>query len=250
MTRKIFIIPTIFIIFVTVAVAQTNDDGGEAYNRGTQAAQAGNFRLAKMYYETALDAVKREKFGAPTVDEAKIRYNLGVCAFRVNNSAEAVKHLQQAIDLSGKKYQKAFYALGMAETALENWKAAREAFRSAINLKNDDGEAWFDLALVFVREKNYEDAAEAFRAAIKHGASNIAASHNNLGVISAFGGDPNQAEREFQIAVSESEGKFAIASRNLQILRAFLKNRQPELLAKLEINQSENKSGEVKNNER
>jgi Tfp pilus assembly protein PilF len=135
----------------------------------------------------------------------------------------------------------------MAEAELGNWKAAKESYLSAIHLKKDDAEAWFDLALIFCREKNYEQAAKGFRAAIQYGASDLAASHNNLGVILAFGGAIDSAEAEFQIAVSQAGEKFTEAGQNLQILRAFRQNRQPELLAKLEINQKKILNDEVKN---
>ncbi len=103
------------------------------------------------------------------------------------------------------------------------------------------------MALIFCRERNYEQAEKSFRAAIKYGASDSAASHNNLGVILAFTGAIDSADAEFQIAVSQAGEKFPEAGRNLQILRAFRQKHQPELLAKLEINQKENTNGEAKN---
>lgn len=116
-------------------------------------------------------------------------------------------------------------------------EAAKESCLSAINLKKDDAEAWFDLALIFYREKNYQQAAEGFRTTIEYDASHSAASHYNLAVILAFGGAIDLAEAKFLIAVSQTGEKFPEAGQNLQILRAFRQNRQPELLAKLEINQ-------------
>lgn len=243
--RKFFDVLLVFIICASPAFAQS-EGGSEAFNQGTLAANAGRFQLAKMYYESALESLKQA--GLNNSDEtAKIEYNLGVCNFRLGESGEAVKHFKVAVRLSDGKYQKAFYALGMAETELGNWKAAKESYLAAINLKKDDAEAWFDLALIFCREKNYEQAAKGFRAAIKYGASDLAASHNNLGVILAFGGAIDSAEAEFQIAVSQADEKFPEANQNLQILRAFRQNRKPELLAKLEINQKKILNDEVKN---
>ncbi|MBA3693811.1 MAG: tetratricopeptide repeat protein [Acidobacteria bacterium] len=232
--RKIYVVLLVFIIYGSAAFAQS-EGASEAFNRGTSAANDGQFQLAKMYYESALESLKQAGLNS-SAQAAKIEYNLGVCNFRLGESGEAVKHFKLAVRLRDGKYQKAFYALGMAQTELGNWKAARESYISAINLKKDDPEAWFDLALIFCCEKNYDKAAEVFRAAIKYGASDLAASHNNLGVILAFGGAIDSAEAEFQVAVSQADEKFPVARQNLQILRAFRQKHQPELLAKLEIN--------------
>lgn len=243
--RKIYVVLLVLIIYASAAFAQS-DTEREAFNKGTSAATAGHFSLAKMYYESALESLTQTGLGN-YAEAAKIEYNLGVCYFRSGESAEAVKHFNEAVRLSDGKYQKAFYALGLAETELGNWKMAKGSYLSAINLKKNDAEAWFDLALIFCRERNYEQAEKSFRAAIKYGASDLAASHNNLGVILAFDGAIDSAEAEFQIAVSQADEKFPEAGRNLQILHAFRRKHQPELLAKLEINQKENTNGEAKN---
>ncbi len=243
--RKVYVVLLVFIIYASAAFAQS-EGASEVFNRGTSAANDGQFQLAKMYYESALESLKQAGLNS-SAQAAKIEYNLGVCNFRLGESGEAVKHFKVAVRLRDGKYQKAFYALGMAEAELGNWKAAKESYLSAIHLKKDDAEAWFDLALIFCREKNYEQAAKGFRAAIQYGASDLAASHNNLGVILAFGGAIDSAEAEFQIAVSQAGEKFTEAGQNLQILRAFRQNRQPELLAKLEINQKKILNDEVKN---
>lgn len=243
--RKIYVVLLVLIISASAAFAQS-DTEREAFKQGTLAANAGRFWLAKMYYESALESLTRTGFGN-SAEAAKIEYNLGVCYFRSGESAEAAKHFKIAVRLSDGKYQKAFYALGIAQTELGNWNAAKESYLSAIDLKKDDAEAWFDLAMIFCRERNYEQAEKSFRAAIKYGASDLAASHNNLGVILAFGGEIDSAEAEFQIADSQADEKFPVARQNLQILRAFQRKHQPELLAKLEINQKENTNGEAKN---
>ena len=243
--RKIYVVLLAFIICANAAFAQS-DGVSEAFNQGTLAANAGRFRLAKMYYESALESLKQAGV-SNSAQMAKIEYNLGICNFRLGKSAEAVKNFQAAVSLSDGKYQKAFYALGLAQKELGNWRAAKASFLSAINLKKDDAEAWFDLALIFCREQNYEEAEIGFRAAIKYGASDLAASHNNLGVILAFTGAIDSAESEFQIAVSQTGGKIPEAERNLQILRAFRQKRQPELLAELEINKKINTDADTKN---
>lgn len=250
--RKIYVVLLVLIIYASTAFAQS-DTEREAFYQGTLAANAGRFRLAEMYYESALESLTRTGFGN-SAEAAKIEYNLGVCYFRSGESAEAVKHFNEAVRLSDGKYQKAFYALGLAETELGNWRAAKASFLTAINLKKDDAEAWFDLALIFCRERIYEKAEKSFRAAIEYGASDLAASHNNLGVILAFGGAIDSAEAEFQIAVLQAGEKFPVARQNLQILRAFREKSQPELLATLEIYKKENTNAvtknEVKNDER
>jgi Flp pilus assembly protein TadD len=141
---------------------------------------------------------------------------------------KAVMEFEKAVQ-NYPKYGKAFYALGMAQVDLKNWREAETAFRQSLKISNH-GETWFDLALVLLELKKYDESAESFRKAISFGSEAIGASHNNLGVIYALNGDFGTAESELQTAAKLN---FAEAKNNLQILRKAMILNEKTLLAKL-----------------
>src|SRR5215211_1619475 len=99
-----------------------------AFDEATKAANAGEFENALKGYRSAL--VLNDE--GPDEFTEKLRYNLGVCLYRSGQLKAAVNELNKAIRLSGRNLERSFYALGMAESALENWPAAREAFLKAL----------------------------------------------------------------------------------------------------------------------
>ena len=146
-------------------------------------------------YEQALkdfqDALEKYKFASDSSDEfaAKINYNVGVCLYRSGRAGDAVAFLESAIKLAKNRYAQAFHALGIIESELGNREAAKTAFTSAVRLDKRDGESWFDLAMVYLEENDLGAAVVAFQKAIRYGSVDAATAHNNLGVISAIGGD-------------------------------------------------------------
>ena len=188
------------------------------------------YRTAAMFAET--ERVSDSFFG-------KIHFNIGVCLFQLKRANEAVVEYAEAIKLSKGEYQKAFYALGMAQKDLGNWHEAENALRDALKIKKDDGEAWFDLALIRLETKNYAGAEKAFENSIKHKSISAADAHNNLGVIAALANDWNSAEKEFQTALLESNGKSVEAEGNLRFCKFYKQNyRGSDLLAKLEFSRT------------
>ncbi len=65
-------------------------------------------------------------------------------------------------------------------------------------------------------------AVDLFRAANAHAKDRFPASHNNLGVLLARMGRLPEAEREFALALKQSDGKFDEAAYNLKLCRARL----------------------------
>jgi len=167
---------------------------------------------------------------------AQVHFNIGICFYHRKQTSEAVAEFTEAIKLSRRTYQKAFYALGMAEAALKNWRAAENAFRAAVKLKKTDGEAWFDLALIHLAVKNLEAAETAFRNSIKYKSVAAADAHNNIGVIFALQNNFLLAEREFQTALIQSRGTSAEARNNLQFCKTYREENQTlDLIAKLQF---------------
>jgi Flp pilus assembly protein TadD len=212
-----------------------------AFEKGIQKAKAKQFDEAIKDFHQALLFSDAEKPGDKQL--AKIHFNVGVCLFNLKQTRDAVAEFTEAIKLSRRSYQKAFYALGMAQSELENWQAAETAFREAVKLKKDDGEAWFDLGLVLIETENYDRAKAAFKKAIEFGSIDRAHAHNNLGVIFALRADFPAAEAEFKTALTESNGKSIEARNNLEFCRLYKQNFNQNTLAKFEFSRK-NKQGE------
>lgn len=203
-------------IFISYAVAEAQSPlARRAFDEATRSANSGDFHKAATGYRQALGATDND------LDEFSVRarYNLGVCLYRTGQVKEAVRELTRAIQFSKGTHQRAYYALGMAQTALEDWPKARTAFLKALDLDPKDGEAWFDLAFVHLAQHDYDAAAAAFRMSIDNRSVDSALSHNNLGVIMAMRYDLKAAEESFTLAISLSGGRLTQARQNLEFCR-------------------------------
>jgi tetratricopeptide (TPR) repeat protein len=212
--RRIFFIGFFVLILQFGAFGQ--------FDLGVKAANSGDFQTALQYFQSSIDKNLSAK------KRAQIHYNIGVCFYRSKQADKAVIEFEKAVQ-NYPKYGKAFYALGMAQVDLKNWREAETAFRQSLKISNH-GETWFDLALVLLELKNYEVAIESFQKAIQFGSASIGASHNNLGIIYALKGDFDLAEKELKTA---EKLNFAEAKNNLQILRKAMILNEKTLLAKL-----------------
>lgn len=221
----------IFVIFISNLSAQT------AFEKATKAAKNENYERALTFYEQSLSEKSDDKI------VAKIHFNIGICRYHLKQANEAVAAFTRAIEASGGDYQKAFYALGMAQIELQNRRAAKIAFLDALKLKTDDGEAWFDLALLYLEEKNLEASEAAFRNSIEYKSIAAADAHNNLGVIYMLGGNYAFAENEFKTALDESNGSSIEAANNLKFCLFYKGNEAKELIANLEISKRNQNSG-------
>lgn len=226
---SIFVILTISVLSAAAQSLATR----RAFEKGLELANAAKF-------ETALDSFKRSQTLADIEDaaanyRAKIHFNIGVCFYRLKQNGKAAREFEEAIRLANGDYEKAFYALGMAQAELKNWSKSEEAFRGAIRLNKRNGEAWFDLAFVYLAQNDYDAAKQAFQKSVELKSVASMIGHNNLGVILAINGDIDSAVREFETALKKSNGKFAVAERNLQFCKALGQNFSQDLVAKLEF---------------
>jgi tetratricopeptide (TPR) repeat protein len=216
------ILSFIFIIALAISASAQNGQIENLFENGTRFAESGNFAKALEDFRAA--SKLSENAGTSNDFRAKIHFNIGVCLFRLDNSAEAVEEFERAIKTSEGVYQKAFYALGMAQTRLKNWRKAAEALQEAVRLEKTDGEAWFDLGLVLVEEKDFEAAQAAFENSIRYKTVAAADAHNNVGVILALKGDFDSAEKRFKLALRKSSGKSVEAQNNLKFCELYKQN--------------------------
>lgn len=222
--RVLFFILVIFVSFVS---AQT------PFEKANHAANAGNYQQALEIYKGILSNTENEGENENYV--AKIHFNIGVCLYRLEQTKESISAFERAITTSRRKYQKAFYALGMAQTEAKNWQSAETAFLDSLRLKKDDGEAWFDLALVYLERRNFAAAEQAFRHSIKYRSAAAADAHNNLGVIYILNDAYVSAESEFKTALRESNGGSVEAKNNLQFCLFYKQTERKDLIAKIEF---------------
>lgn len=225
----------ILFIFVSQISAQTFNLQ-KSFSEGIKNAKRGEFEKALKLFQASLPSNKNveAKFAA------RVHYNLGVCFYQLKETEKAIGEFERAINLSAGKYQKASYALGMAYTDLHNWSAAENSFQSALKIDSLNGEAWFDLALIYLRQQNYENAEMAFRNAISYKSVAVPDAHNNLGVIFALKDDWQNAEKEFKIALDLSNKTSIEAAENLRFCKFHKQNSDKDLIAKLQFSGSEN----------
>ena len=226
---SIFVILTLSVLSVSAQSFTTQ----RMFEKAVGMANEGKFETALSMFKDSLALAKIDD--ADAAFQAKVHFNIGVCHYRLKESEKAVAEFEEAVKLAGRDYEKAFYALGMAQAELKNWGKAEEAFRGAIGLNKRNGEAWFDLAFVYLAQKNYESARAAFQKSVEFKSIAAPVGHNNLGVILAIGGDLTGAVKEFEAALKKSDGKFTVAERNLQFCKSLGQNFNRDLVANLEF---------------
>ena len=229
MRKLSFIFMIVMAVVINSWAQTTTAAAGRVFDEGTRAARAGEYEKALENYRNAMFLSESEKTSSEFL--ARIRFNAGVCLYHLKRTGEAVEEFTKAIELGRGNYQKAFYALGMAHSELKNWKSAEMAFRAAVRLEKEDGEAWFDLALVLLEVKDFEAARAGFQNAIKYKSLATADAHNNIGVILALKGDMTSAENEFETALRKSGGKSLEAGNNLQFCRLYKQSLSQNLRA-------------------
>ena len=226
---SIFVILTVWVLSVSAQSAGAR----QVFEKAVSLANVGKFETALVDFKKSLALAETED--APSEYRAKIHFNIGVCLYRLKQNAQSVGELEEAIKLARGDYEKAFYALGMAQAELKNWQAAEKAFLGAIRLNRRNGEAWFDLAFVYLARKDYESARGAFEKSVELKSVDSTIGHNNLGVLFALNGDLTAAIKEFETALKQSGGKLAVAERNLQFCKSLGQNFSRDLVAKLEF---------------
>jgi tetratricopeptide (TPR) repeat protein len=183
---------------------------------GMKAAQGKDFETALEYFQKSVST------GLSNKKLAQIHYNIGVCLYQLKETRRSVAEFEQAVRLNP-DYEKAFYALGMAHSDLQNWERAKDSFQRVLTLsRQQHGEAWFDLAFVFVRQENYDKAFTAFQKAIENGSRASGASHNNLGVIYILKGELEAGIKEIEKARALG---FREAENNLAYIRQIVNSK-------------------------
>lgn len=207
----------VFLLILSINAAAQSPAVSRLFSEGTKSAGQERFTDALESYKRALSLAENEYLDAGY--RARLRFNIGVCYFRLEKFDPAIQEFKAALLLK-KDYARAHYALGMAETRKRDWKKAADSFSRVVSLEPNNGEAWFDLAYANIALNDFETAVRAFAKSIELGSIDAALSHNNIGVILAVKGDLATAEVSFENAIAMSEGRLYEAKRNLEFCRA------------------------------
>jgi len=221
----------LFILISVFSVAAQSPATVTSLKDAEQLARNGEFEAALK--ELTITLQKAQLDQAESLFISRVKYDIGACEFRLDLTQRAIGHLEDAIRSANGYYPKAFYALGMAEASLKNWPRARTAFLTTLKADKTNGEAWFDIGVAYLGENDLEKAETAFRNAIKYGTRDAGVGHNNIGVIRALNGEMNAAVREFETALTLSNGDLAEARQNLNFCRTL--SERTALVAKLEF---------------
>jgi len=209
---RVFLIVIVFLS--SISIYGQSQRAWQVFEIGMKASQASDHKNALGAFQKTLRVIDRE--GSTDVFASKVHYNLGVSYYHLRQHAEAVVEYEKAILLAGRNYERAYYALGLTHAEMRNWTAAERAFRDAIRTNSRNGEAWFDLAFVYLAQNDRDKARAAFGNAIKFDSVETAISHNNIGVLYALSGDFTGAEAQFAAAVERSAGGLDAAKQNLE----------------------------------
>jgi tetratricopeptide (TPR) repeat protein len=199
------------------------------------AIKLGNRMYSQAHYDDAIEQYRRVP---PSAGDrySEALFNIGVCYYELWRTEDAIAMYRAASSARDGKYPKALYALGVALEDLDNTTEARIAYTQSIDASNGEyAPAYYRLGLLLANAGDPEPAEKLFRSAILHFKEPFPAAHNNLGVMLARMKRFTEAEQEFAIALSESNGSQRDASFNLALCRSLLKGPSAPLFAALKI---------------
>jgi tetratricopeptide (TPR) repeat protein len=115
--------------------------------------------------------------------------------------------------------------LGMIESAKNDYRAAEQSFRKAIELQTDHAEAHHNLANLLAAQRDYRQAAYEFQQAIAANPA-YAEAHYRFGLLLLATGAVDRAQHEIEEAIRLKPG-LTEAQHDLADILAAKKGRQP-----------------------
>ena len=243
-----FLPVTLVLIFAAwVAAAQT---AGSNPHVADNSIRRGHAHYAAAEYEAAITEYEGVLPGAAAY--AQSLYNIGVCYYELWRTEEAITFYRKAITERQGRYPAALYAMGVALEDLKRLSEAESAYREAIaESAGKHAPAHYRLGLLAAYAQDYAGAAKLFRKALALTNDRLPVSgprpgeqpawgacHNNLGVVLALSGHLNQAKREFETALSQTQGTLTEAAANLKLCRAQLASPVTRQLASLQLSEA------------
>jgi len=157
--------------------------------------------LGVVYLEKGMMLQAAEQFQKALALDPKyieVRNNLGIAYLRSGKIQEAIKELNLAVE--SPLYttpQFAYYNLGQAYLALQDYEKARANFIESLKLSPQYSLSYYGLGLTWKAVENWELAAEAFKKTIEY-APRFAPGHFELGEVLALLNEKSLARLAFQ----------------------------------------------------
>ncbi|HEX8290782.1 MAG TPA: tetratricopeptide repeat protein, partial [Pyrinomonadaceae bacterium] len=117
---------------------------------------------------------QQQQQSSPPSGDARALYEQGLAAYKADRDAEAIEHLQKAVELSP-DFAEAHYRLGLAfnvtkrrEEADKAFEHAVEAFEKVTKREPKNSDAYYFLGLSYEQLGKYDEAVKALKEAVKH----------------------------------------------------------------------------------
>jgi len=157
-----------------------------------------SLRLAKRYGE----AVEPYKQALALAPDAKLAYNLGICAQRAEDYGVAISAYEQALTMDPTMVE-ARYNLSLTYMDAKSYEAAVASFEAMKELEPDSYRVYYSQGLAYYYLGRYEEALEAYDAAAEQ--KETKALLNNIGLVYDKLGDKKKAAKWYKMA-NEVEG--------------------------------------------
>lgn len=164
------------------------------YMKGVSYLQKNNYELAIVEFQRSIQTDKKNK---------DAHFALGSVSERMDKFADAERYYLEALDIEP-NYSEAYNALGVVYSRQEHWQDALKAFNKALENKlyTTPHIAYYNMAHVYMAQKNYEKAIEAYRESKRF--ANYDQTIYELGTALFAAGKVKDAISEFKEGVSLS----------------------------------------------
>ena len=170
------------------------------YMKGVSYLQKKNYELALVEFQRSIQTDKKSK---------NAYFALGSVSETMGKFADAEGYYKEALDIDP-EFSEAYNALGVVYSRQERWKDALKAFHKSLENKlyTTPHVAYYNMAHVYMAQKNYEKAIEAYRDSKRF--ANYDQTIYELGTALFEAGKVKEAISEFKEGVSLSPGNAYI----------------------------------------
>jgi len=178
-------------------------------------------KIARCQYLGMDLASARDQYQAVYNDTGSVEAlkGLALTELRAGRTERALQLLQQADDLAPSSDVRVLNAIGYANDLIGNYGAAEAAFRQAGELRPDDGGAFNNLGMSYLRQDRFDDAVNAFQIALNRDPA-LTIARLNLRIALATRGDfataLSGASEAEQATVLNSAGAHAFAEGDIE----------------------------------
>ncbi|WP_341501794.1 type IV pilus biogenesis/stability protein PilW [Gallaecimonas sp. GXIMD4217] len=156
--------------------------------------------VSRTTYDASGDVVEEHVFDA--VAAAKTRVQLGLTYLRSGDSAKAKMHLEKAEEFAP-KLPEVYFSQGYYYQTVGEMALAEQAYRKAVDLDDENGEALNNFGAFLCRMGRYEESITYFKKAVRApGYIRVAGAYENAGLCARMGDMAAEAEEYLSSALS------------------------------------------------